>query len=165
MTRSPGFFPTLLPSHLQKCVLGHKWHWYPLRIGQSHAIITHLVHSLPIPASFYMPHSLDIVGALRLVGVVPSCHKSLKWRRNSSHGFCPTLLPSGLQKCIFGHKWHWYAFCIGRSHATITYLVHSLPIPASSYKPHSLAIAVHCVLLQLFPHFLNPWNEGGTTPT
>jgi len=104
-------------------------------------------------------------GALRLVGVVPSCHISLKGRRNSSHGFSPTLLPSRLQKCIFGHKWHWYAFCIERSHATITYLVHSLPIPASSYRPHSLAIALHCVSLELFPHFLNPWNEGGTTPT
>jgi len=102
--------------------------------------------------------------ALCLVGVVPSCLKSLNWRRNNSHlnYFIPYNMiiwsaswenqitwvvsppsPSPLQKCDFVHKWHWSTPRLEPSRAIIMLLVHSLPIPASPYEPHSL---VRCIV-------------------
>ena len=62
-------------------------------------------------------------------------------------------------------KWHWSAFHIEQSLSKIMHLVHSLPFLATSYKPLTLVIVVHCVWLELFPHFLNPSDEGRTTPS
>jgi len=139
-------------------------------------------HSLPLPSSSYKPCTFSGYGAaLCLIGVVPSSPKSLKWRRNNSHLHCyaiysaiisvtsngggTTRVFKGLQESLCIQKWHWHAFRIDWSQFTIMHFVHSLPFPSSSYKPHSLVIAVHWVQFELFPHFLNPRNEGETTPT
>ena len=115
------------------------------------------------------PHPISHIlwcGALCLAEVVPSSRKSLKWRRIdcqlvyftlyniiicvASNGGQTTwllsaLVRSHLKKCGFAHKCHWYTFHLEQSHATITHLVHWRHVPASSYEPHSLLLAVHCL--------------------
>ena len=168
--------------HTCKCVFVHKWHWYAFCIERSQSIIMHFWQSVTFPAASYKPCTFSGYGAaLCLIGVVPPSPKSLKWRRNNSHLHCfaiysaiisvtsngggTTWVFKGLQNPLCIQKWHWYAFRIDWSQSIIMLLVHPLPFSSSSYKPHSLVIAVHWVQFELFPHLLNPRNEGGTAPS
>jgi len=104
------------PSPLQKCVSVHKWHWSTPRLEPSRAIIMLLVHSLPIPASPYEPHSLVRCGELCRVEVVPSSRKSLKWRRSDSKLLYFTLYNIIICAASNGGQTTWLLSALVRSH-------------------------------------------------
>jgi len=118
-----------LTSHLQKCVFVHKWRWYTFVIEESHAIIMHLVHWLPNPASLYVPHSLDIV----MHGVYGSC-SLISWTPdilwNDSYLIYLTLYNT--------------IICVASNGGRITWLV-SAPVASHLWKSASVHVPYRTV--------------------